>query len=326
MVQLPPKLNKTAAAIYARYERDAEDWRRLHLGASLIGAECHRDLWYSFRWTRNPSFPGRILRLFERGQRDEEWIVEELRALGMYVQDRDIEEPPDENGVHPQYRFERFGGHFGGGCDGVVLGVLEAPKTWHLLEVKTSNARRFKELQNKGVRESNPKHYAQMQVYMHGLKLRRALYVCVNKDTDDIYTERVQYDKSHAESFERIAGMVIRSAEPLLKISEDPSWYQCKWCDHAPVCHHGATDDLERNCRTCASSTPRPDGVWWCDHYGVELDGEKQREGCDVHVFIPKLLPWEITDASEEDRQVTYARADGAKVVDHGKKLTVMEV
>jgi hypothetical protein len=38
-------------------------------------------------------------------------------------------------------------GHFGGSMDAVALGIPEAPKTWHLCEFKTHNAKSFADLQ-----------------------------------------------------------------------------------------------------------------------------------------------------------------------------------
>ena len=39
-----------------------------------------------------------------------------------------------------QWRVEAHGGHFGGSLDAVALGLLEAPKTWHVVEFKTHSA------------------------------------------------------------------------------------------------------------------------------------------------------------------------------------------
>ena len=323
MAKLPEPVNRTAAAIYARYKRNNEDWRRPHLGASIIGSECMRHLWYSFRWASDPDFEGRLLRLFERGQREEEWIVQELRLLGIQVETEDKSQAVDlETKKHPQYRFAEVGGHFGGSCDGVALGVLEAPKTWHLLEVKTANDRLFKLMQKNGVAKAEPKHVSQMQCYMHGLKLKRCLYVCVNKNTDAIYTERVYYDRKLAEATIRIAEGIIRAPEPLSKISEDPSWFECKFCDHRPICHMERPEFLERNCRTCLSSTPLDNGEWVCGHHLTTRSVEEQRAGCDDHLFIPALLPWWTPVAvDDEKRLITYVNREGTNMTDTGSGL-----
>ena len=69
MVKLPPLPSPTVNAIYAAYEDVRGDGFREHLGASLIGKSCERALWFDFRWATVSRHEGRILRLFETGQR-----------------------------------------------------------------------------------------------------------------------------------------------------------------------------------------------------------------------------------------------------------------
>lgn len=281
MPQLPaPSSSRTVAAIFERHVRDAEDWHRDHLGASVIGKPCTRELWYSFRWFTAPEHDGRILRLFERGQREEDWLAEELRAVGVELLTRDQQ-------TGDQFRVSYIGGHFGGSCDGVGRGFVEAPKTWHVWEAKTASKRRFDEVASKGVKDARPEHYAQMQVYMDGLGIDRAYYTCVCKDDDRIYAERVHLDPDHAAAMVARAGAVINSPRPPTRISEDPSWYVCRFCDHRAPCHEGDATKVETNCRTCAESVPQEDGQWWCAHHRENLTPEKQRVGCEDHRPIP---------------------------------------
>ena len=139
MAALPPPPAATVAAIYAAYEATRGDGFRDHLGASLIGKPCERALWYDFRWITPATFPGRILRLFETGQLEEARLVRNLRATGATVLDVDPE-------TGRQFRVEAVGGHFGGSLDAVAIGLIEAPKTWHVVEFKTHSARSFHEL------------------------------------------------------------------------------------------------------------------------------------------------------------------------------------
>lgn len=319
MVKLPEHRSKTVSAIYKSYQDKNDDPRREHLGASVIGHYCNRHLWYSFRWANPPDFDGRMLRLFDTGHREEARIAEDLIASGVKLKTFDPE-------TGKQWLFSWLGGHFGGSCDGIGYGFPEAPKSIHVFEAKTFNAKWFKTLKAKGVREAKPEHFAQMQTYMHGaiekgIKARRAFYMACCKDTDEIYIERVQYKKPEAEALQAKAKTVVFSPEPLEKITEDQSSYLCTWCDHKSICHFEQASDLQRNCRTCLSSTPREDGTWWCDQYETELTLEDQRAGCKAHLFIPKLLPWEAVDASKEKREVIYRRPDGSIVVDGNYEL-----
>ncbi len=288
------------------------------MGASKIGEECSRRLWYSFRWCAPEKFDGRMLRLLERGNREEAWLAEELRAIGveLYTVDASTGE---------QYRVAFLGGHFGGSVDGVGLGFAEAAKTWHLFEAKTSNDARWKDLRAKGVKAAKPEHYAQMQVYMHGLDLTRALYLCVNKNDDQIHLERIHYVAEEAEALISKAATVVFAPEPLTKISEDPSWWKCKNCFAHQICHAGDVRPLERNCRTCLSSTPNQNGTWWCDHHQTTLDVDAQRLGCDAHLLIPALVPWEPIAVDETNRSIVYRKGREELMVDQGRSFVRAE-
>jgi len=227
---------------------EAQDgqWHRPHLGASAIGKPCLRALWYSFRWFKAPEFPGRILRLFRRGQNEEATVVEDLRRAGVVVS-----EGPEPG---QQWRFSDINGHFGGSMDGAVLGLLEAPKTWHVLEIKTHNKKSFNAVEKHGVEKSKPEHFSQMQVYMHLSEMERACYIAVCKDDDRYYLERVKYDAPYAGQLLEKAEEIICTVEPPEKISDNPEYYLCKWCDYNRMCHYYS--DAEVNCRTCEHSLP----------------------------------------------------------------------
>lgn len=300
-----PKRNTVQDAIYRVYEDRAEG-PRAHLGASVLGEECSRKLWYGFRWASAIQFPGRMLRLFRRGHKEEEWIVDDLKAAGMTVREVD----PDTG---EQYRFAAGDGHLGGSCDGLILGVPGAPKTWHVLEVKTANASSWKTLERDGVERAQPKHYTQMQVYMRKFKLTRALYVSVCKDDDRIYTERVRIDKVHADAAIRRGEDIIRMPNPPERISEDPAFFRCKFCDHAAHCQRGDYWTIERNCRTCVSSTPIADGKWRCEHHGREL---RDMEPCGAHLVIPSMVGLPVQDVDEDARKITYTRPNGSQIED----------
>lgn len=79
-------------AINAAIERDQEDPRRRHLGGSLIGRKCSREIWYGFRWASKTLQSGRMLRLFNRGHREEARFVEWLRRIGVELYEY---APPD---------------------------------------------------------------------------------------------------------------------------------------------------------------------------------------------------------------------------------------
>lgn len=308
MATLPAstQTSPTVQAIYSMWASRIGQ-PRAYLGGSVLGRECERALWYGFRWAYGgDQFDGRMLRLFDRGQREEAAFVADLRGIGCTVHDTDP-------GTGGQFRFKACSGHAGGGIDGVVQGVPEAPRAWHLVEMKTHNAKSFAALEKDGVAKSKPEHWAQMQIYMRWASLDRALYLAVNKDNDSLYSERVYFDADAAAALEAKADRVIFAAEPLPGISEDPAFFKCKLCPAAKVCHTAALPPV--SCRTCLHATPERDGDgrWSCARWGADVPLDAQRAGCDQHLYIPALMKrWgEAVDASEADGWVAYRAADG---------------
>lgn len=307
MPAIPDPIHQTVAAIFAAYERDADDGNRPHLGASIIGHECERFLWLTFRWVDVEKKPGRVLRLLETGQHQEARMIADLRRIGVNITDRQAD--------GRQWRVSAHGGHFGGSMDAAGVGFPEAPRTWHVVEFKTSNAKLFKELQRDGVRKAKPMHFAQMQVYMALTGMDRAAYLVVNKDTDDLHFERVEHDPTFSTGILGRASRVIFSSEPPLRLSSDPSWFRCKFCPFHAHCHGTAAP--VPTCRSCAHATPERDGDsrWSCAKHGRDLPVDAQRAGCADHRVIPVLLQaWaEMSDVAGDDVVLYRNKLTGAE-------------
>lgn len=319
MAKLPEQFNDspTVAAIYAKYAAKRDTPRR-YLGASIIGKACARALWYEFRWCGREEFSGRMMRLFQTGHHEEPRIVADLRSIGVEVHEVDPESKQ-------QFPVVAVAGHVRGHMDGVCLGVIEAPKTWHLLEMKTFGAKAFAELKSKGVEAAKPEHFAQMMLYMHlaDPRLERALYFAVCKDTDELYTERIPYDFNAASRLMAKAESIVRAKTPPERIADKPDAWGCKFCAHKQRCHVAAADDstpiapVEITCRSCIHATPVVDGgsdagAWRCERFGVNLAESEQRRACEDHVLIPDLITAAgIADASDDPAWVEYQTIGG---------------
>ena len=275
----PVHPHTTATAIVQWYDKKLDE-SRPHLGASEIGKPCDRSLWYSFRWASKKVFTGRIKRLFDTGFREEARFLDELRAIGAEVYDRD----PD---TKQQHRFSAIGGHFGGSCDAIGRGFPEAPKTWCIVEFKTHGEKSFADLVKRGVEEAKPEHYAQLQVYMGLAELERALYLACNKNTDELHSEWIKFDKDAFAALLERAEKIISADEPPPGISTDPAWYQCKFCDHAAVCHGEIA--AQKSCRTCVHASPI-ESAWHCEAQKRDLSVTEQRTGCRSHLMLPPLV------------------------------------
>ena len=294
MVGLPKIIMPTIENVFDYYEKNSGDWRRNHLGASLIGKPCERELWYTFRWCLKPDYSGRLLRLFETGNKQEPRIIKNLRDIGCTVYSVD----PD-TGI--QIHYESFGGHFAGNLDGIGRGFEES-KAWHVIEIKTSNTKRFNELCKKGVESANYPHYAQMQMYMDWSGLDRAYYFCVNKETDDIYGERVRKDSKLITNLHNKAERIIFSDIPGECISDSTTVFTCKFCNYRELCNGKLLPEV--SCRTCAHASVERNGTWSCK--GNKICSYQQRIACDKHVFLPSVVPLQQTDADEKLGTITY--------------------
>lgn len=279
------KLPTTPNEIDDYYEQRQEKPRH-HLGCSQIGHKCDRFLWYSFRWAFVEKFEGRMLRLFHAGHKFETDIIRDMRACGVDI--RSSQERVD------------FGSHVSGSVDGIIYsGLIESPSKKHVAEFKTHSDKSFNDLVKNGVEKSKPLHYVQMQVYMLGLKIDRAYYLAINKNTSELYGERFKLDKDfaqkHVDRAKRIA-LSERKPEPM---TADPTWYECSYCPAKDMCHKD-TPTKNANCRTCAHSTPLENGTWHCAKWDDVIPPEAQYTGCDSHVLHPELVPYKMKPAHDE--------------------------
>jgi len=305
--------NLTRKLIFKAWEDNADNEFRPHLGASIIGRKCERQLYYSFRWAKTPSFPGRVLKLFNRGHTEEERFVADLNSIGCNVMEFDA----DGN----QWRFEDCKGHFGGSADGIIAsGVPEAPKSPHIVEMKTHSEKSFNDLVSKGVKESKHEHFIQMNTYMGlsgrkwGAKfhIKRALYMAVNKNNDDLYCERIRFDPDiFEETMEKAEHIIFSDICPPPMPQASAQWYECKFCDYYGVCHQKKFP--EANCRTCVFSTPVKDGKWECsckwhdeDNKTIALSGTDQKSGCGNHLYLPSLIDTWATPIDGTNESIVF--------------------
>lgn len=256
------------------YSTKQNDYRG-HLGASVIGKKCARQIWYDFRWTSKGSLDRKTILLFNRGHLEEARFLAMLSAAGLKVWFQ------DQNG--DQFRIQDCFGHFGGSLDGVVKGVPEFPELPLLTEFKTFGDSPFKRLIKSGVKIEKPEHYTQMQIYMRKQELPGALYCAVNKNTDELHLEIVEAEPEYAEQYLDRAGKIIFAEAPPPRLQfAAPSLYDCRFCAHKNVCHFDKKPD--KTCRSCYHVVIGDNGSWKCKLKDLLLTKEQQLEGCEEYV------------------------------------------
>lgn len=272
-----------------RIEKDIDEWcqqqyddgPRSHLGASIIGHECDRYLWFSFRWMYYQVFSGRMQRLFQRGHLEEYRIFQWLQGIGFKTKAVTID--------GKQIRIIFAEGHGGGSTDGV--GILptrygaQFANQPILLEMKTQKDKRFSLLQGQGVQKEKPMHYIQASVYGKQLGIQYCLYIAVNKEDDDLNVELIELDWSLADKEIGRAEQIINAPFPPKRISENPSFWKCKFCPAVGICHLNAP--VWKNCRSCFYSEAMPNAKWFCKRWNNFIPEEYLIKGCDGWQQMP---------------------------------------
>jgi hypothetical protein len=254
-----------------------DDGHRGHLGASIIGDECPRKLWYTFRWIFHKVHEGRMYRLFNRGHLEEDRFVGWLRGIGCTVHQY------DEDGK--QFRISDCDGHFGGSTDGSI----ELPPEWgipgeFLTEFKTNKDSGFGQFLKDGVAITKPQHFDQMCVYGYKRGIKYAVYMVVNKNTDAIHLEIVELDFDRAKELIEKANWIIHEQTPPDKLSNSPAFFKCKMCDFREHCHK--SKPAEKNCRSCTFAHAAKGGEWKCMKWNSVIPKEAIEDGCGEWVSI----------------------------------------
>lgn len=222
-------MTKTTDALHAMIDlailrEHGEQSPRSYLGASGLGAECARQVWYQYHQPK-PIDKAIVLRKFDVGHSLEPLMVKWLRSSGLKIWE------VDNNG-------EQFGfvdGDIAGHCDAVVKGIPFDEETPYLLEFKTSNSHYFKQFQKDGI-VCNDKYAGQMQIYMHKLRLKKGLFVVVNKDDQGLYLEVVLYDEFEALRLLSRGHDIAGSKDLPDRHYPNKSYFKCKYCNHYREC------------------------------------------------------------------------------------------
>lgn len=312
MVAIPQRGDPTLEAADKALE-DAEQAKqgRDYLGMSGIGHACERKLWYDFRDVQRVRFDAATLKRFADGHASEDVMAARLRlAPGVTLITLDPE-------TGRQIGHQDHSGHFRGHQDGEIVGLLQAPKTWHVWEAKAIGDKNMSKLkgiiakvgEKDALREWNMVYYVQACLYMHYTGLTRHYMTVSTPGAREWISVRTDADAVTAQRAIAKAERIIFAAEPPPKIDAAGSLLECRWCDHRNICHDGVWPD--RNCRTCLHSTPERTGGWSCARWNNALDRDTQRAGCPTHKYVPGLVPGAVEGADETG--VTYRLSDGSQ-------------
>ena len=252
--------------------------------------ECSRLMYYKAKGTPQKPFDSRVYRIFRQGHDGETQVVEVLKKVPQFY----IEEHDPETGR--QFEVSFYGGHVKGHFDGRVKSEFYFGETSKkLLEIKTANERNFNSFKKHGVKKTNETYYAQVQTYMLGSQepdtwdnpaLTQCLFIVFNKNTAELHIEMIDYSPNEAQYYLDCFYNSITARELPPKISDNPNWYQCKFCDFAEHCHKDKPIELNL-VRQCKFTQPNiTSGNWYCTNEGCEYYNQKAESTGDKCLSI----------------------------------------
>ena len=299
-----PKIEKTTLDDVDEklIEEKKKEAFRHYLGMSIIGDECWRKLFYTYRSAQTREFNASGVRAIEDGYTQEAVMAKRLRMLPyieLYTED------PENPGQ--QIGFSLLLDHFRGHADGVIRGLLESPKTFHIWEHKSVNETKFNKLvalkkekgEKQALQEWDPIYWNQAIIYMHCAQLTRHYLTVTTPGGRDYVSCRTEYNRSVAES-------IIAKAQSLIfdnwnipaRLSDKREFYLCKWCEHQGICHDG--DFPLVHCKTCRYLEPVKDGKWNCLKHEKEIIEDMLFQGCDYHIYNPALIAAKLVEHQED--------------------------
>lgn len=216
--------------------------QRSYLGASRLGDRCERAIQYEFLGfpsDEGRELTGRKLRIFEVGNQFEALALRWLRLAGFGIK---------IGGSSRQFGFSAANGRIKGHVDGIIMSVpddidIAVPALW---ECKSVNAKGWRELDKKGLADSYPTYAAQIALYqaylsedLHEISNNPALFMAINKDTQDIYLEMIPFNgKLAQEMSDRAVKIVIATEhnEILPRCTAKQDFFGCRFCNWSTRC------------------------------------------------------------------------------------------
>jgi hypothetical protein len=198
------------------------DEKRDYIGASSIGSDCLRQIWYQYQGVEGEAVATRVRRIWAVGKILEGLILDWLEDAGVEIARTWYDLQADD--------MPYFQGH----VDSVWTKNGEPVA---IVEIKTAKDASFKIFDKKGVKVWNPQYYAQIQSYMGMSGIFSTYILALNKDNSDLSDEMVLFDEVFYEKLKQKAAMIHRATVEPPRVNGSPLWFQCKMCRYNKVCH-----------------------------------------------------------------------------------------
>lgn len=269
---------------------------RTHLGFSGIASEDQRDTFLKFRWSIPDDKEARMKRILRLGHIIEDEVAQYIRAaegIELHVID------PQTN---RQYSWKLLGGHFAGSCDGMLRGHPSAPLKWHVWEMKTAKAERYKELEKLGWEKWDAAYYGQSHCYMGASGIDRHISTTYNKNTSALHWDRTRFKPNLWAMYQLDAQNMLTTREipespyvPTdyrIKRWKSPEYQEAYWGRTLPKPH----------CRNCKHAQILFDGDkrWHCTRRQEDRSPAQQRVGCELHLYMQTFMTQALANEIED--------------------------
>src|SRR5690606_39113183 len=218
------KLTKIIEKSQSRTDSSARDY----IGASIIGSDCWRQMWYEFNGYLGEDVPAKTRRTWAIGKHLECLILDWLENAGLQL-DREYANLKSKS-------LDIFKGH----VDSVWI-KKDGSKV--IIEIKTAKDASFTIFVKKGLKLWNPQYYAQIQSYMGMSGIHSTYILVLNKDNSELSDELVLFDEEFYKKLEAKALMISTAPTIPPKVNNSPLWYQCKCCKYNKICHNSSAVD-----------------------------------------------------------------------------------
>ena len=208
--------------------------RREYIGGSSIGDDCKRKLQYRLLGLEpDKHFEGRTLRIFGTGNAFEDMAIGWLTRAGFNVREKDK--------TGKQFGFSHYNDRIKGHVDGIIMASPFKEDYPYLWECKSANDSNWKKFKKNGVAKTNKVYFAQIVVYQYymGLTENPALFTVVNKNTQEIYHERVLFDSQFAQECSDKAALILKATdaqELMPRVAFDRDHFNCRFCEFSKRC------------------------------------------------------------------------------------------
>lgn len=240
LIKEPVARDPLLEAIYQHIEEEGmKEQPRGYVGASSVGDDCELKIWMALRYPQHKKKKhAELIMAANDGHRGELLMAEYIREVHPDIEllTRDSE--------GKQFGYYDLDGKYQGHCDGLILGIPQAPKTRHVWEHKVKNEKFFDAIakwkdkvdEKQVLYNWDYLYYCQAVTYMQYFDVTRHYMTVAQAGTRKFTSIRTAENKALAKHLRDKADRINRYPSAPVGISKHPSFWKCKMCDFSNTC------------------------------------------------------------------------------------------